>query len=102
MVRRLAGTFSDWIGSDNVHTVAPFTGSEDFGEYGSTPDKIPICTYRLGAVDAEKLKESQQTGIPLPATHGSKWAPVPEPTIKTGVTTMTAAVLELAGSPSPA
>jgi len=33
----------------------------------------------------------------LPGLACELWAPAPEPTIKTGVTAMTAAVLELAG-----
>ena len=36
-------------------------------------------------------------GVPVPSNHNSGFAPVPEPTIITGVTTMTAAVLELLG-----
>lgn len=33
----------------------------------------------------------------VPSNHNSGFAPVPEPTITAGVTTMTAAVLELLG-----
>jgi hypothetical protein len=32
---------------------------------------------------------------PLPSLHSSKFAPVPEPTIRTGIITMTSAVLDL-------
>ena len=45
----------------------------------------------------EAAAESARTGKPLPSLHSSKFAPVPEPTLKTGVTAMTAAVLELVG-----
>jgi hippurate hydrolase len=41
------------------------------------------------------FEESKRTGKALPSLHSPLWAPVPEPTIKTGVTAMTAAVLEL-------
>ena len=51
----------------------------------------------LGAVAPEKVAESQRSGTPLPSLHSSKFAPVPEPTIKTGVLTMTAAALEILG-----
>jgi len=74
-------------------------GGEDFSEYGRTPDKIPICMFWLGAVKPELVQESEKTGKPLPSLHSSQFAPLPEPTIKTGVTAMTAAVLELAGKP---
>jgi metal-dependent amidase/aminoacylase/carboxypeptidase family protein len=70
-------------------------GGEDFGEFGRTAEKIPVCMFGLGGVDPETLRQSERTGQPLPSLHSPLWAPVPEPTIKTGVTAMTAAVLEL-------
>jgi hippurate hydrolase len=33
--------------------------------------------------------------VALPSLHSSKFAPVPEPTIKTGITAVTAAALDL-------
>ena len=51
----------------------------------------------LGAVKPETVKESETTGKPLPSLHSSLFAPLPEPTIKTGVAAMTAVVLELIG-----
>ena len=50
-----------------------------------------------GAVTPDQIKESERTGKPLPSLHSSQFAPAPEPTIKTGVNAMTAAVLGLAG-----
>ena len=41
--------------------------------------------------------ESRRTGIPVPSNHNPGFAPVPEPTLKAAVTSMTAAVLELLG-----
>ena len=97
LTRRLAAAFKNWFGEANVRPVKPVMGGEDFSEYGRTPDKIPICLFWLGAVKAESIAESEKTGKPLPSLHSSQFAPVPEPTLKTGVTAMTAAVLELAG-----
>jgi metal-dependent amidase/aminoacylase/carboxypeptidase family protein len=68
--------------------------SEDFG-YLSLDHKIPSVIFWLGAVDPAKVKQSKETGIPLPSLHSSLFAPVPEPTLRTGVKAMTAAVLEL-------
>jgi hippurate hydrolase len=72
-------------------------GGEDFSEFGRTEPKVPICMLNIGGVSPEALKESQRTGQPLPSLHSPLWAPVPEPTIKSGVTAMTAAALELLG-----
>lgn len=70
-------------------------GGEDFGEYGRTTEKIPIAILWLGAIAPERVQESLRTGQSLPSLHSSQFAPLPEPTIKTGITAMTAAVLDL-------
>jgi hippurate hydrolase len=70
-------------------------GSEDFGRFSLDDHKIPICFFWLGAVDPQKVARSKQTGTPLPSTHSSLFEPLPEPTIRTGVKAMTAAVLDL-------
>ncbi len=95
LTERLAGVFKAWFGENRVILKKPSVGGEDFSEYGRTPDKLPICMFEIGGVDPEALKESERTGKALPSLHSSLWAPVPEPTIKTGITAMSAAVLEL-------
>ncbi len=84
-----------WLGADNVRTIDPEMGGEDFSQFGRTLEKVPLCLFRVGAMAPDKVTESERTGVPLPSLHSSKFAPVPEPTIKTGITAMTAAVLEL-------
>ena len=95
LTRRVRASVEGWVGADRVTTFDPEMGGEDFGQFGLTVEKIPICMFRLGAVAPEKAAESQRTGVPLPSLHSNKFAPVPEPTIKTGVTAMTAAALGL-------
>ncbi len=95
LTRRVRGVLTAWLGTDRVRTIDPEMGGEDFGQYGRTVEKIPICLFRIGAVAPEKFAESERTGVPLPSLHSSKFAPVPEPTIKTGITAMTAAALDL-------
>jgi hippurate hydrolase len=97
LTRRVAGVLRNCFGETNVLQVKPVMGGEDFSEYGRTPDKIPICIFWLGAVKPELVQESEKTGKPLPSLHSSQFAPLPEPTIKTGVIAMTAAVLDLTG-----
>jgi hippurate hydrolase len=96
---RVAGVLKNWFGEKPVQQVKPVMGGEDFSEYGRTQDKIPICLFWLGAAKPELVQESEKTGKTLPSLHSSQFAPLPEPTIKTGVVAMTAAVLELAGKP---
>ena len=95
LTQRLMRVFKNCFGEERTATTRPTMGAEDFGLFGRTEDKIPICMFWLGTVDPEQLKEAQGTGKPMPALHSSKFLPVPEPTFKTGVTAMTAAVLDL-------
>ncbi len=95
LTERLADVFKKTLGAEQVEEMPPIMASEDFGIFGMEGHQIPICMFTLGAVDPAKLEESKRTGTPLPALHSSLWAPVPEPTIRTGVKAMTSAVLEL-------
>jgi len=95
LTRRLARVFTEWIGADRVSEVEPVNAAEDFSLYGQTPERVPSVLWRVGATAPEKFAESTRSGVPVPSNHNSGFAPVPEPTITTGVITMTAAVLEL-------
>ena len=95
LTRRVRATLVNWFGADHLRIMPPQMGAEDFSEFGRTVEKVPICMFFVGAVDPEKLAESERTGVPLPSAHSSKFAPVPEPTIKTGIVAMTAAALDL-------
>ena len=100
LTERLVGALTAWFGENNLIRKPPSMGGEDFSEFGRTEPKVPICMLNIGGVNPEALKESQRTGQPLPSLHSPLWAPVPEPTIKAGVTAMTAAALELLGKPA--
>jgi hippurate hydrolase len=95
LTRRVAGALQRALGNENVLAGHPVMASEDFSLYALQEPKPPICMFWLGAVDAEKLKESMEKGTRLPGPHSSEFAPVPEPTIRTGVKAMTSAVLDL-------
>jgi amidohydrolase len=82
------------LGSEHVETANSVMGSEDVGLY-SLDGKIPAMMFRLGAADREKLSHARETGVPLPGPHSPLFAPVYAPTIKTGVTAMTAMALDL-------
>jgi len=95
LTRRIRGVLNTWLGADQVRTIEAEMGGEDFSEFGRTAEKVPLCLFRIGAVAPEKVAESERTGVALPSLHSSKFAPVPEPTIKTGITAVTAAALDL-------
>ena len=89
LTKRIAAVFQKTFGADNVETRPPTMGGEDFSEFSLPDHSIPALQFGLGAVAPDKVAESRKTGKPLPSLHSSKFAPVPEPTIKTGVIAMT-------------
>jgi metal-dependent amidase/aminoacylase/carboxypeptidase family protein len=95
LVERVTKTFRALLGEGNVEQREPSMGAEDFGLYGRQEPRIPIFMYRLGSVPAAKVAASKAGGPPLPSLHSSKYLPEREPTIRTGVLTMTAAALDL-------
>ncbi len=94
LTERLAVVFAKALGQDNVVKLPPVMMSEDFG-YLSMDQTIPATLFTLGAVDPLKVKQSQETKTPLPSLHSALFAPVPEPTLRTGVKAMTSVVLDL-------
>jgi hippurate hydrolase len=94
LTERLVAVFEKALGRENVFKATPVMGSEDFG-YFSLGQKIPTMMFWLGAMDPLKLKQRNEGGAELPTLHSPFFAPVPEPTLRTGVKAMTSAVLEL-------
>ena len=88
--------FREVLGTDNVHEMPPVMGGEDFGRFGR--EKIPIFLWFLGTVPPERVAESRKEGgKPLPSLHSDLYHPTPEPSIKTGVLTLSMAVLNVMG-----
>jgi hippurate hydrolase len=85
------------IGAGNVLEVPAVMGGEDFSEYGRTEADIPIFILWLGTVDEERFAAAKAGGTPLPGLHSPLFWPAIHPTIETGVTALTASVLELLG-----
>ena len=99
LVARLVPVFRQTLGDDNVVPVEPSMGGEDFSQYGLAG--VPIFMFRIGAVSRERIEEFARKKQPLPSLHSAEFYPPPRPTISTGVTAMSAAVLELLGKAKP-
>jgi len=95
LTKRLVAVWRKSLGNENVEIVDPTMGGEDFSEYSLPDHSIPAVDFHFGAVDPAKFTDYKQTGKELPSLHSSKFAPLPEPTIRTGIVAMTTAVLEL-------
>jgi hippurate hydrolase len=95
LTKRLITVWKSSLGDENVKIVDAVMGGEDFSEYSLPDYSIPAVNFHFGAVEPAKIAEYKQSGKELPTLHSSKFAPVPEPTIRTGIIGMTAAVLDL-------
>ena len=94
LARRCGAVFREVLGAENVKPRQPVMGAEDFGRFSE--GKTPIFMYFVGTVSREKYDAAQKPGAtPLPGMHTDSYAPLPEPSIRTGVRTMTLAVMNL-------
>lgn len=87
------------LGEDAVAPRRPTMGGEDFGRYARAAE-VPGLQFRLGSVAAEKIAASRAPGgPPLPTVHSSRYAPDPEPTLRTGITATVHLALSLLERP---
>ena len=91
LTQRWVSLLETSMGKEALVRGEPQMGGEDFGLYGRTEDKIPICMLWLGSVPAERMN----SGKPRPPIHSPFYYPDPEPTIRTGVSALAAGVLDL-------
>jgi len=90
LTERLAKALEGSLGASNVIRIDPAMVSEDFGRFGLGRD-VPVAMLALGAVDPARIARGER----LPSLHSSQFAPLPEPSIRTGVKAMTTMVMEL-------
>lgn len=90
LTERWMKALEGWLGKSALVRDEPQMGGEDFSEYGRTTDRIPICLLWLGSVPTEKIKDGK-----APSIHSPFYHPEPEGSIRTGVTVLSAAALDL-------
>ena len=99
LTRRLRGVFEDWLGQGTAIARPPQMGGEDFGRYGRTEHKVPICLFWLGAVSKESVRQAITQGKTLPSLHSGFFVPDAEPALQAGITATTGAALDLLAKP---
>ena len=78
------------FGKEHVIEVAPLMVGEDFGQYGLTPEKVPISLMWLGSVPQAKFDAGDMPGL-----HTAYYYPDYSLTIATGVKGMVVKLMEL-------
>lgn len=95
LVRRLVPAIQRQLGEANVVETPPVMGAEDFSEYGRAGARAAILW--VGAAEPGRHAEALKAGTPLPSLHSALFAPDRVPALRTGVTALTGAALELLG-----
>lgn len=95
LTNRVKAALLNALGAQNVFDEDPIMASEDFGLFGLEGHRIPTVMFWLGAMDPLKLAAAQAAGKSLPGPHTSLFEPVPEPTLRTGITAMTSVAIAL-------
>jgi hippurate hydrolase len=96
LAQRTVAVFREVLGPEYVHEEKPVMGGEDFSRYGR--EGVPIFLFWLGTNAPEHWAEAKREGgRPNPPLHADQYCPVSGPALKTGVLTMSMAVLNLVG-----
>jgi hippurate hydrolase len=88
--RDVRAAFAAELGAEHVQRHEPSLGGEDFGIFGEALG-IPAIMWKLGGVEAGAWKRHAGDGT-LPGLHSDRWAPDPNPTLRTGIRTAVAAI----------
>ncbi|MEU1981391.1 amidohydrolase [Nocardia sp. NPDC019395] len=97
--RTVAAAFAETFG-DNAHTIDLQTASEDMSEIPAAFG-IPFTYWGIGGTDPAAYAAAERNGTiarDIPVNHSPFFAPVPQPTLDTGVTALTAAALAWLGT----
>lgn len=90
--RKVVEAFERRFGADSVQEVEPATASEDFGRFGEAW-KVPSVFWVVGGTDPATYQAAEKSGRAedLPVNHSPNFAPVVDPTLRTGIEAMLAA-----------
>ncbi len=96
LVNQLVAALGRGLGEANVVPAEPVMGSEDFAAFGQAAG-VPSALVWVGAAEPDAYAAAQASGAQLPAVHSALFAPDRERTLRTGVSVLTLAALELLG-----
>lgn len=93
--QRVGAAFRRYFPEDRVERTQPTSASEDFGCFGAQW-KTPSVFWFVGGTDAQIHAKAKAAGKlnDLPTNHNPRFAPIIEPTLRTGVETLVVATLE--------
>jgi hippurate hydrolase len=93
LTARVVAAIQQAVGEENVIEDEPSMGGEDFSRYGLAG--VPICMFKLGAVNQSRLDEFAAKDQPPPSLHSPLFYPDAEEALQVGVPAMVSVALEL-------
>lgn len=95
LAERTGAVFRAAFGDMAVQDEEPGSASEDYSVFVLAG--IPSMYFGIGGSDPAAVKDAKAKGLEVPFNHSPQFAPVPGPTIRTGVEAMTLAVMNVMG-----
>jgi metal-dependent amidase/aminoacylase/carboxypeptidase family protein len=91
--RKVADALRQRLGAERVGPASPASASEDFSVIPRAWGDVPSVYWIVGGVEPQKYAEAERTGSlnKLPSNHSPEFAPVINPTLRTGIEAMLAA-----------
>jgi amidohydrolase len=93
LTARTVPVFKAAFGANAIFQPEPATPSEDYSEFVKAG--LPSFFFNIGVYDPAQVAAAAAKGQSMPSNHSPQFAPVPEPTIRTGVEAMTLAVMNV-------
>ncbi len=93
LAKRASNVFRKTLGADNVIRQEPLMGGEDFSRYAR--EGIPSFFFFLGTLPPARVEAMMKGKAPPISLHSDLYYPVPEPSLRTGVLSMSMAALHL-------
>ncbi|WP_158867527.1 amidohydrolase [Leifsonia sp. AG29] len=93
---RVNAAFAAEFGAERVLAPGALSGSEDVGNL-ATAVGAPLVYWMLGGVEPELVRSAMEAGATetdIPSNHSPYFAPLPQPTIDTGVRALVVAARE--------
>jgi hippurate hydrolase len=94
LAERTGVIFRAAFGTSAERRPNPIQPSEDYAEFVNAGMTHSLF-FEIGIYDPKQVAAADASGPPLPFNHSPQYAPVPEPTIRTGVMAMSLAVLNV-------
>jgi amidohydrolase len=93
LAQRSGAVLKAAFGDKAVLSPAPGSASEDYSEFITAG--VPSFYFGIGGLDPNSVAQAMATQTPLPGNHSPEFAPVPEPTIRTGTQAMSLVLLDV-------